>query len=295
MLNRKILLLFLANGVFCLLFAGITRHDIPINRYLELAKQRQFDCVGKLFKDTVQGASCVLINDRYVLAAAHSLVETKGDKDTTIEINGQMIDTYLEGKRIPIEAKGLFVSILGEKIEAKRLIIHPNYLNKNGCDIALIELDNSIKGVLLPKINTSYDEIHSEVFGEGYGAFCVSDKPEDVIESYKIAGQNVIDSISGVDYLGYKTLLLFDFDHPNDTTLNRMGSDVPQMLEYKVNGGDSGGGLFRERNGVYELIGICRGGGLYLELFLISRTYYGQISEFTRVSVFYNWIVENMK
>jgi hypothetical protein len=295
MRKRKLKLIFLGLGVFCLFFAGIIRHDIPTERYLELAKQKKFDCVGKLFKDTVFEGSCVLIGDRYVLTAAHCLVINTENRDTTIEFNGQIIKTYIEGKRAPVDAEGIYISILGEKIEAKRLIIHPNYLKKKGCDIALIELEKPFKGVVLPKINLSYDELRSEVTGVGYGVFCVSDKPEDVIKGYKIAGQNVIDSISGAEYLGHKTLLLFDFDHPNDTTLNRMGSVIPQPLEYKVNGGDSGGGLFRENKGAYELIGICAGGGLDLEYFMKSRTYYGQISEFTRVSVFYNWIEENMK
>lgn len=295
MITKKFTILILVMGVFYFSFAGIIRHDIPVERYLNLAKQKQFDCVGQIFKDTVPGGSCVLINDRYVLTAAHCIVETEGNKDTTIELNGQKIDTYLEGKRVPIDAKGLFISILGEKIEAKRLIIHPSYLKRKGCDIALIELEKPVKGILFPKLNASYDELHSEVTGVGYGTFCVSDKPEDIIEGYKLAGQNVIDSISGVEYLGNNTLLFFDFDHPNDSTLNRIGTIAPQPLEYKANGGDSGGGLFREKNGVNELIGICSGGGVDLEYLLKSRTYYGQINEFTRVSVFYDWIVKNMK
>lgn len=88
------------------------------------------------------------------------------------------------------------------------------------------------------------------------------------------------------------TLLTWDFDHPTRDDCNRMGSAKPMPLEYKENGGDSGGGIFRKTNMRWELIGIVTGGpkaGVEVDR-LLKTGYYGHISQHTRFSVFANWI-----
>ncbi|MDI6779965.1 MAG: hypothetical protein QME25_07230, partial [Bacteroidota bacterium] len=59
-------------------------------------------------------------------------------------------------------------------------------------------------------------------------------------------------------------------------------------------GGDSGGGIFREKNSKLELIGINSGGGVDLNT-LLKSGYYCQINSWTRISVFYEWIEQNIK
>jgi hypothetical protein len=105
----------------------------------------------------------------------------------------------------------------------------------------------------------------------------------------------MIDSLEGYDHNGYKALISFDFDHPNKPQYNLMGDSKPVSLEYMPGGGDSGGGMFRQRkDGTWELIGICSGGGTDIEL-LMKIGYYGNVGKFTRVSVFYDWITSSMK
>jgi len=72
-----------------------------------------------------------------------------------------------------------------------------------------------------------------------------------------------------------------------------MGSSTPRNLEYMVNGGDSGGGLFMNNYNGWELVGICSGGGMELQQFQ-KTGYYGHILQWTRVSVYKDWI-ENCK
>jgi secreted trypsin-like serine protease len=103
----------------------------------------------------------------------------------------------------------------------------------------------------------------------------------------------VVDTIGGYVVNGYGALLYCDFDCPPGCKYygkcNKMGSSIPRDLEYIVNGGDSGGGLFKEGKQGWELIGILSGGGVNQDQF--DKTfYYGQIMNWTRVSVFINWI-----
>ncbi|MCK9290784.1 MAG: hypothetical protein WCR58_09245 [Bacteroidales bacterium] len=80
--------------IFLTFFSGIIRHDVDEKAYLELAAEKQFDCVGRVFKDTTASGSCVLISDRFVLSAAHVFI----DRDTrpdTLNFNGQTIVAYV--------------------------------------------------------------------------------------------------------------------------------------------------------------------------------------------------------
>lgn len=84
--------------------------------------------------------------------------------------------------------------------------------------------------------------------------------------------------------------MLFDFDHStNAECCNKMGSPIPEPLEYITTGGDSGSGIFRFKNNKWQLIGIVSGGAVDLRQFLKSG-YYGQTMEITRISLFNPWI-----
>jgi hypothetical protein len=76
-----------------------------------------------------------------------------------------------------------------------------------------------------------------------------------------------------------------------------MGSATPLPLEWKPGGGDSGGGLFRQVKGQWQLVGIITGGphsGLDMEQYAKTGGYYGSITENARVSAFYDWIKGTM-
>jgi hypothetical protein len=68
-----------------------------------------------------------------------------------------------------------------------------------------------------------------------------------------------------------------------------MGSDRPIEMEYTPSGGDSGGGLFRAAGGKMELIGILHSTQGDIENFR-NNGYYGEVSNWSRVSVFMDWI-----
>ena len=277
---------------FLTFFAGIIRHDVDEKKYLALAAEKQFDCVGQIFKDTLTNASCVLISERFVLSAAHLFIE--GDtRPDTIEFDGQKVVVYHSINERVIDPSKLSVLLNGHKSSVKNLILHPNYfdsLTKGSCDIALLELAQPLTGVLPAKVNAKYDELNSIVVGVGYGASGPANRPDLVdIHNKKIAGENVIDTLGGELYLGYPTIMMCDFDHSTNENCNKMGSAIPRPLEYICSGGDSGGGLFRQTGEEWELVGICSGSGVDVDQ-LLKTGYYGQTMGWTRTSVFTGWI-----
>lgn len=291
--------IFLTLGALIILTftSGIIRHDVDENEYFELAAEKQFDCVGQIFKDTLARGSCVLISDRFVLSAAHVFIDSDTRPDT-MEFNGQTVVVSKQFNHRVTDVNKLYLIFEEQKLKVKSLILHPNYLDsltKGSCDIALIELEQPLKGVSPAKINTAFDEINYNVIGVGYGASGPANKPE-LIKAYikKIAGENVVDSIAGQEYLGFKTLLVCDFDHPDRTDCNKIGSPIPRPLEYIGSGGDSGGGLFRENDQKWELIGIYSSSSIDFDQFK-KTGYYGQLMEWTRVSPFTEWIAQQIK
>ncbi len=51
--------------IFLTFFSGIIRHDVDEKAYLELAAEKQFDCVGRVFKDTTASGSWIFRFDLY--------------------------------------------------------------------------------------------------------------------------------------------------------------------------------------------------------------------------------------
>ena len=294
--NRFTLPIFLLLA-FLTFFSGIIRHDVDEKAHIKLGAKKQFDCVGRVFKDTIASAACVLISDRFALSAAHVFLVSDTRKDT-VNYNGQTIVVNVDYNRRPMDVSNLYIDFNGQKVKVKNLWLHPNYLDsltKGSCDIALLELEQPLKKIKPARINNSLNELNSNVVGVGFGASGPANRP-DLVDLFnkKIAGENVVDSIGGPEYLGNKTLLICDFDHPTRDDCNVMGGTTPRPLEYISSGGDSGGGLFRKHNKKWELIGICS--GAYTDIDILMKTgYYGQTMEWTRTSIFTKWIEERMR
>jgi hypothetical protein len=60
---KKIALYALVINLFMILSSGIIRDDVSETKYLELANQKQFDCVGQIFHDSLAAGSTVLYSE----------------------------------------------------------------------------------------------------------------------------------------------------------------------------------------------------------------------------------------
>ncbi len=75
----------------------------------------------------------------------------------------------------------------------------------------------------------------------------------------------------------------FDFDDPTNPTTHRFGSSDPLPLEIGGAKGDSGGGVFINLDGRWQLCGIVSGG-------LNRQVKYGSVAALARVSSANAWI-----
>lgn len=276
---------------------GVMRHDVKEESYINLAHQKQFDCIGHVYKDTAGSGSCILISSKYVLSAAHVFIDYDFHQDT-MYVNGQTIIAFVPGNPRMTSPSSIHIEFNGELFNVKNVILHPSYLDSlstGSCDLAIIELEKPVLSINPATLNTTFDELNAEVVGVGYGSSGPADKPNLVVsENKKIAGENVVDSLAGQEYMGKQTLMICDFDHPKRKDCNKTGNPNPMKLEYICSGGDSGGGLFRLKNNQWELIGVCT--GTDIDITRLSDTgYYGNTMEWTRVSAFTDWIHGQMK
>lgn len=294
-MTKNNLLKILALAIFPILISGIIRHDVDKEKYIDLAKQSEFNNVGKIWINTYFSGSAVLISDNYVLSAAHNVIESDTRIDT-INNNGQIFYANVPINHRVVKSDSLFVELAGKRHPVEKVIVHPKYLSdidQGEYDIVLLKLKENIKEIDPANLSYSTDEINSNVTGVGYGATGIANKEEVSMEMEKIAGQNVVDSIGGLKENNLNIYLYCDFDSPNDQTTNKIGSPEPRKLEYLCAAGDSGGGLFREiSKGNWELIGICKGNEFNHKQFQ-KTIHYGQIMRWTRIAPFQEWISKN--
>lgn len=283
--------------MFLLFTSGIIRHDVKKKLYRKLANSEEFNSVGQVIISNDFTGSCVLIDQNYVLSAAHVFIESDTREDT-MYIEGKRVIAYTPVNKRVASPNDIAIKINGHKYQVEKITLHPSYLDsttEGTCDLAIIKLAEACTSSKILRCNDALDEMNSEIVGVGFGASGVASKPGRIKSVHeKIAGQNIVDSIGGYETDHKSSILFCDFDHPNNNSCNKIGSSEPRPLEYICSGGDSGGPLFRQKNGQWEIIGICSGSGINIPQFM-KTGYYGQIMSWTRVSVFNDWIRNNTK
>lgn len=280
----------IAPAILLLCFAGIMRDDVAETAYLNLGREKQFDCVGKVFIGNKFSGSCVLIGKRYILSAAH-VFKRYTFRSETIMIDGNKVVANVPTGSSNVTATECVFNFNGVGYRGKTMNFYKeNLTGKEAYDLVLIELESEVNNVIPAYINDKENEMQSDVVGVGYGTSGFATRIAETKDAQlKIAGENTVDSLGGMMRNGMPSLLICDFDSPTRPELNRIGSAIPKKLEYICSGGDSGGGLFRIVDGKWELVGICVSQEAGMDT-LVKNGYYGLLMRWTRTAVFDDWI-----
>lgn len=245
-------------------FLGIVRHDVDIEKYKEIGRQPEFECVGRysISETEVDYAAGVLISSRWVLTAAHFV------NDSSVWKIG---DNFYRTKRI---------------VKHPKLLPNAEETQWTGWDMALVELENPVLDIKPAERYRGNEELGRIITKIGYGY--IGDGRSGMVSprmQERLGGQNRIDAIGGIfENREFSTsVMVCDFDNPENSELNHFGSPIPLELEIGGSKGDSGGGVFMNENGTTVLVGIVSGA-------LNRQIKYGSVIALARVSKANAWI-----
>lgn len=253
--------------------AGIIRHDISDNQYVEFAKDPIFNGVGLItMATTSESNTCsgTVIHKNWVLTAGHCVNNAVG------------MSFYL-----PSDKEWRIY-------EATSWVTHENYSTAGifpEWDIGLIYFDTEFD-VTPAQLYTGESELLSPMISIGLGRTGNGLTGDMEMDYKRRAGTNYIDDLLSNEGNGHQ-IMWADFDHPTDPSFNYKDypdltfDDLASSLEIMVAPGDSGGGLFIEDDGnfylagVHSCVGDINGDGI---------SGYGDTYGSTRVSSFTDWI-----
>ncbi len=281
------------------------RHDRDSSLYVSLGSNSgsysntdlypDFSSVGCIYHEDYT-ASGVLINEKWVLTAAHNFI--------TDTISPEL---YPEDLSFRI---GSDYNNHVEEVFVVNIFYHPAWIENlykgddDGFDIALMELEEPVESVEPATYYIGTNEtVGSTIYMSGFGDY----EPyfDSGIWSYRRAWVNILDRVVGgleaenefedETFYPYGGLIGFDFDSPNgennplDNDNEILGSGnsdpIPLDLEGTIVSGDSGGPCFAKIDGEWVIIGVCSNS---------DTTSYGAIGIYTRVSSHKDWIYDTM-
>jgi len=234
----------------------VIRHDVDDAAYRAFGEQfEERICYLNLREDTPDGHGTV-IDSNWVLTAAHCAKEIQ--------------DKLEKGKAHTLLISGLYYQV-------EQVFLHPQWLDNEAYDIALIKLKKPVvKGEITP-VYRGEKELDQEVIVVGKGDFGTGKTGIQGNDGYLRAATNRVEQAT--DYW-----LKWTFDDP------KVDSDRITRLEGISGPGDSGGPAFMEVAGTLYLVGISSAQSTRNSSGV--EGVYGVMEYYTRVSRYVEWVDE---
>ena len=280
------------------------RHDRDSKLYTDLGSNSgdytagenypDFSPVGCVFHEDYT-ASGVLINEKWVLTAAHNFItDTETPELLPEDLSFRLGSDYNE---------------FDKEFLVENVFYHPAWVenidsgDEYGFDIALIELQESVQSITPALYHKDDNEtLNSKIFLSGFGDY----EPRfDDEWSKKRAWENTLDRLltnleaentfENESEYPIGGLIGFDYDSPDKNTntlantneyLGAGDSDpTPMDLEGTPVEGDSGGPCFAKIDNQWQVIGVCSHSDIET---------YGAVANYTRVSTHKDWIYDTI-
>ena len=164
-------------------YSGVFRHDRNINKYIQLAQRKAYQCVGRILQcqdgQLVGAGSCVLIGGKYILTARHMFFEDV-EKETTFIDQGHTIQTYIEVGERRVHTDSLRVEYGSNTYTMTKVWMYGEGTDslEQDADLALVELDRTVVNVTPATLNAHRDELHATVTLVGNGVSGPANQPE---------------------------------------------------------------------------------------------------------------------
>jgi len=250
--------------------AGIMRHDVPEQDYLDFAADSMFQSVGQIQADWDLGpvyGTGALISPEWFLTAGHNVWgnDDLGGGISEIRINfGLDADTPEQ-------------TVLGDQIH-----IYPGYTSSDpwgtDVDLALVHLVDPVFNLMPAEIYRGTDTRDTLMYMAGFGEYGTGDVGIVGYDGQKRGGSNVADGFGGdFFYTGYESQYWMAlFDQPGLTS--------PEALEWHAGSGDSGTPWFAQLDGRMQLVGVTS--------FVDAGFTYFSSTGAVRTSLYTDWIDE---